>query len=148
MKRHALPFLKNAFGKHLERFPSVRNGLGRIDNVLLELIAAGRQDFGPLFSAFQEREPIYGFGDAQIFLHLKRLADAKHALLTMSNASAQPMESAHFAGTSFQITEQGKQVLRGEADFVRLNGIDLWLGGVHLQGAEAEWRWDEVGPDS
>jgi hypothetical protein len=25
---------------------------------------------------------------------------------------------------------------------VRLNGIDRWLGGVHLQGGEAAWRWD------
>jgi len=25
------------------------------------------------------------------------------------------------------------------------HGIDLWLGGVHLQGKEAAWRWDEEG---
>jgi hypothetical protein len=34
-------------------------------------------------------------------------------------------------------------VLRGEADQVALNGIDRWVGGVHLQGPEARWRWDE-----
>jgi hypothetical protein len=33
-------------------------------------------------------------------------------------------------------------VLAGEADHVRLNGIDRWLGGVHLEGDEAAWRWD------
>jgi hypothetical protein len=24
-----------------------------------------------------------------------------------------------------------------------LNGIDRWIGGVHLQGQETDWRWDE-----
>ena len=28
------------------------------------------------------------------------------------------------------------------ADAVRLRGIDTWLGGVHLRGREARWRWD------
>jgi hypothetical protein len=33
-------------------------------------------------------------------------------------------------------------VLDGEADHVDLNGIDRWLGGVHLQGKKALFRWD------
>ena len=30
-------------------------------------------------------------------------------------------------------------------DFVSNNGIDYWLGGVHLDGDEAPWRWEEDG---
>jgi len=41
----------------------------------------------------------------------------------------------------FEITEPGKSVFHGEADFVELNGIDLWLGGVHLSPNNL-WRWD------
>jgi len=26
---------------------------------------------------------------------------------------------------------------------VALNGIDRWVGGVHLHGEAARWRWDE-----
>jgi hypothetical protein len=26
---------------------------------------------------------------------------------------------------------------------VALNGIDRWIGGVHLSGEVARWRWDE-----
>jgi hypothetical protein len=26
---------------------------------------------------------------------------------------------------------------------VALNGIDRWVGGVHLRGGAARWRWDE-----
>jgi hypothetical protein len=41
------------------------------------------------------------------------------------------------------VTPAGRRVLRGEADHVALNGIDRWIGGVHLVGEEARWRWDE-----
>jgi hypothetical protein len=143
-KTDALPFLKTAFAKHLERFPSVRNGLGRIENVLLELIANGQKDFKSLFSAFQEREPLYGFGDAQVFLHLKELANDTHPLLTMSNASSGLLNSSQIAASSFEFTEQGTRILNGEEDVVRLRGIDSWLGGVHLRGKTDAWRWDDA----
>jgi hypothetical protein len=25
----------------------------------------------------------------------------------------------------------------------QLNGIDRWIGGVHLQGHHVPWRWDD-----
>jgi hypothetical protein len=138
----ALPFLKSALFKHLERFPSLRNGLGRDAKICLELVADGQAEFKGLFPAFGRREPLYGFGDAQVFLELKRLAKGAHPLLIRKD-DASPMESGQLLGTSFRITDQGKAVLNGDEDFVGLNGIDLWLGGVHLQGNEAAWRWDE-----
>ncbi len=143
-KTDALRFLKPAFTKHLERFPSVRNGLGRIENVLLELIAEGDKDFKSLFASFQRREPLYGFGDAQIFHHLQRLASATHPLLTMNNPQVRLADSSRIAETSFEITEQGRRTLIGEEDFVRLNGIDFWLGGVHLKNQTPGWRWIEA----
>ncbi len=136
-----LPFLKSALFKHLERFPSLNNGLGRVENSALELIAAGNNEFKKLFPAFGKCEPTYGFGDAQVVLELKRLGKGPHPLLTMKNLS--PIDSDKFLSASFQITDHGKAVLNGDEDFVRLNGIDMWLGGVHLQGNEAAWRWDE-----
>ena len=42
-----------------------------------------------------------------------------------------------------RITDAGRAVLEGRADWNELDGIDRWLGGVHLQGKEAAWRWDE-----
>lgn len=40
------------------------------------------------------------------------------------------------------LTEAGGRVLAGEADHAALNGVDRWIGGVHLLGMPA-WRWDE-----
>lgn len=140
----AIPFLKRALIKHLQRFPSTLNGLGRIENAGLELIAKGYRNFKSLFPAFARRESEYGFGDAQLYLELKQLADASAPLLTLSNGGkGWSMDSAQMLLSSFEITEFGKAVLDGDQDFVRRNGIDYWLGGVHLEGDEAPWRWEE-----
>ena len=29
------------------------------------------------------------------------------------------------------------------ADQIALNGIDRWIGGVHLHGHHVPWRWDD-----
>ena len=142
--KSALPFLKGALIKHLQRFPSTDNGLGRIESVGLELIAKGDRNFRSLFPAFSTREPEYGFGDSQFYLELKRLVDAATPVLRLSvDGNAAATDQAQMLLSSFEISEYGKAVLAGDEDFVRSNGIDLWLGGVHLEGNEALWRWDE-----
>src|SRR5437016_10670075 len=111
----ALPFLKSALFKHLERFPSVRNGVGRAANLCLELVADGQVEFKALFPAFGKREPLYGFGDAQVVLELKGLGKGPHPLLTMNNdGNLSLMDSDKFLRASFQITDQGKAVLNGD----------------------------------
>jgi hypothetical protein len=138
----ALPFIQNALLKHLQRFPSTSNGLGRVENSALELIAGGRRKFGSLFPAFARREPDYGFGDAQLYLATRRLAKASTPLLTQRNGGNSEMDSARIFLSSFDVTEHGMAALAGREDFVVKNGIDEWLGGIHLKGNEAAWRWD------
>lgn len=140
----AIPFLERALSKHLQRFPSTENGLGRIETVGLELIAKGYRNFRSLFPAFTRRESEYGFGDAQLYLEMKRLAGASTPLLKLSGVDRRTaMDSAKMLLSSFEITELGKAVLDRKQDFVGRNGIDYWLGGVHLEGDEAPWRWED-----
>ena len=62
----------------------------------------------------------------------------------MNNAAGvSALDSAQLLKSAFQITEPGAAVMRGDDDFIRRNGIDLWLGGTHLEGVEAAWRWDQ-----
>lgn len=141
----SLPFLKPALTAHLARFPSLRNGLGRVENKALDLISSGIEEFAALFDAFGDREPSYGFGDVQFWLDLKRLAKARQPLVCVEPADK---IDAWFASDAklqarFRLTETGKHILRGKTDFVELNGIDLWLGGVHLSAGKNLWRWDE-----
>lgn len=140
----ALAFLKSALFKHLARFPSLRNGLGTIENKALELIAIGVENFHWLFPKFGIAEPIYGLGDAQFWNDLQPMINAKHPLITHTNmADAKPtLENVVQLKASFALTEAGRAILNGECDFIALNGINQWLGGVHLH-PENLWRWDE-----
>jgi hypothetical protein len=139
-----MPFLKPALTKHLQRFPSTENGLGRIGNVALDLIQKGYQNFRSLFPAFARREAEYGFGDSQLYLELKQLAKASTPLLSLSSTvTGATTDSAEMLLTTFELTDVGQAVLEGKEDFVRRNGIDSWLGGVHLKGPESDYRWEE-----
>jgi hypothetical protein len=132
---------------HLRRFPSVNNGLNEIENTGLKLIKSGSSAFTDLFPRFGDAKPTYGLGDAQFWLALSRMSNARQPLVANAglngNATGSPLTPVVLQNASFKITEVGESVLRGEADFVSLNGIDIWLGGVHLDGVETLWRWDE-----
>ena len=132
----ALPFLEGALRLQLTRFPSVRNGLNKIESTGLELIAQGFTRFVHLFPRFVAAAPDYGLGDSQFWNALQPLKRGSSPLLTIKGEEAM-FESA------FAITDEGRSVMSGTADRVTLNGIDEWLGGVHLQGQENIWRWDE-----
>ena len=141
----ALPFLKDALQLHLERFPFVRNGLGRIENRGLELIHNGLSKFIDLFPGFGDAEPVYGLGDFQFWVTLKQMSNANEPMITIrnDNESGQELESEKIRNSAFEITKAGNAVLKAEADFVEMNGIDLWLGGVYLSGKTDLWRWDD-----
>jgi hypothetical protein len=146
-----LPFLRAALEAHLRRFPSTWNGLGRIENRALQLIDQGRHGFTDLFRHFGDAEPIYGFGDAQFCLALLRVAGARKSLLTIENNANQRIDEQgqkaltpeRVRHTGLELSEFGRSVLKGETDFVMLNGIDIWLGGVHLHDPNNLWRWHE-----
>ncbi len=141
----AMPFLRRALQLHLARFPSVRNGLGRIQNRGLEFIHSGLQRFADLFSRFVDTEPAYGLGDAQFWIALRQLSDAQQPLLKTSNGDSSDLKLTpeKVRHTTFKMTEAGAAVLNGQADFVDMNGLNVWLGGVHLSGKRDLWRWED-----
>jgi hypothetical protein len=140
-----MPFIGQALRLHLARFPSMKNGLGRVENRALEMISNGAIKFRQLFPRFADAESGYGLGDSQFWCSLKRLGDAKDPLLRItapSVARQTPASNLH-PDALFELTETGRAVLTGERDFIHINGINLWLGGVHLVDG-AVWRWDEL----
>lgn len=141
----ALPFLQAALRAQLKRFPSTTNGLGAIENTGLKQVHSGKNRFIDLFPAVCDAEPIYGLGDAQFWLALKRLSKGSEPLLLLANGNGNDgkLDADKVRGLTFEVTEQGRAVLAGKADFVTLNGIDVWLGGVHLSSPNHLWRWNE-----
>jgi hypothetical protein len=129
----ALPFVASALRRHLEQFPSVDNGLSRTERQALSVLKQrGPIPRAQLFVAVACLEEKVFMGDSSFFRLLEELCEARHPLLAI-------------ADDHIEITETGRKVLEGRADHVRLNGIDRWLGGVHLKDDGGVWRWDGAG---
>jgi hypothetical protein len=126
----ALPFLGPALLRHLQQFPAVLNGLSRSERQILQLLESGLHEFHQLFPAAQRLEEIIWMGDATFLRYLDGLARAREPLIRPRNRG-------------FEITPFGRVVLAGKEDHVRVNGINRWLGGVHLCAGAPVWRWDE-----
>ena len=131
-----LRFLGDALLRFLAEYPSLENGLSRTEGLALQSLAAGPMAAGALFAATQAHEAAPFLGDMPFFDNLKRLAAARVALVTLDGSG----EMRH---RRVAITEAGRDVFANRADHIRLNGIDLWRGGVHLVGSDrSPWRWD------
>src|SRR5262249_4631764 len=140
----AMPFLDGAMRLHLSRFPSRTNGLGRIENKALDLISNGATAFKLLFPKFASDQPAYGLGDVQFWFVLRSLENVREPLIRITGLGSDKtgIKSNHYIDASVELTDVGRAVHAGERDFIELNGIDRWLGGVHLVSGQV-WRWDE-----
>jgi Domain of unknown function (DUF1835) len=130
-----LPYLQGALMRHLEQFPSTQNGLSRTERQILEFAGMQPSRVGSIFGASQEREERVFMSDLAFIAYLNGLVNARVPLLRVVKR-----ESA-FWNCELEITSEGRAVLRAEDDHLCLNGIDRWLGGVHLHG-DRVWRWD------
>ena len=134
----ALPFIEAALRRHLEQFPSLYNGLSRTEHQALAILRQQGTLAGPhLFVATQHREEWVFMGDTQFYQLIRDLSGARQPLVQISDSSANRLGEV-------RLTETGRKVLDGEADHIDLNGIDRWLGGVHLKGKSGLFRWDRA----
>jgi hypothetical protein len=134
----ALPFLAAALRRHLEQFPSADNGLSRTERqALLVIHEHGALSGGQLFVAVQRQEEQVFMGNSSFYRMMAELSEARHSLIQVSD------RAQHSLG-DVTITEAGRKVIERQADHIDLNGIDRWIGGVHLKGGKAVWRWDRA----
>jgi hypothetical protein len=139
----ALPHLPSALLRHLQQFPSAANGLSRTEVQALTAIANGASRLGDVYvQSHQEREEAIFMGDTGFLVHVRSLFEsaAPLALVVRRQTASGPLSLED----SVALTDDGMRVLEGQADRVRLCGIDRWLGGVHLSGKGPVWRWDET----
>jgi hypothetical protein len=136
----AMPGLRPAVLWLLQEYPNLRNGLSRLESDLLREIhlreiAKASQAVRPIIA----REPV---GDTLLFDMLRNLVRAEHPLLEFAKPFAGKFQTWEFNGATLALTNVGRRVLAGKDDAVALNGIDRWIGGVHLHGKSVRWRWD------
>jgi RNA polymerase sigma factor (sigma-70 family) len=134
----ALPFLAGALMRFLEEYPAVGSGLPRTERQILDGLTRGITKPADLFLDSQKLEERVFMGDATFWTRLEALARGPRPLVRLSG---RPTNQAFPTG-EIELTDDGRRVAAGEADWIALDGIDRWLGGVHLVGNAVAWRWD------
>ena len=133
-----LRFLGEAFDRLSREYPATRDGLSLAERRVLAAVADGAPDAGTAFVRAAARETRPYLGDTWCYAMMDRMVRARVPLLHAAS-SDRPVER----GTPLRLTDTGARVLAGDADHVTLNGIDRWIGGVHLHGPDVRWRWDD-----
>lgn len=137
----ALPHLPAALFRLLEEYPAVGSGLSRSEEQILIAFAGGPGTLADAYRASHHQvEDAVWLGDVTWAWYADRMAGGAQPLLAYeADAGDGPADPLHRRA---RITDAGREVLSGGADAVRINGIDRWVGGVHLSGRDIRWRWD------
>jgi hypothetical protein len=136
----ALPFLEDAIERLLAEYPSAQEGTSLTEHFVLQALDPWPLEGGQVFRAVQRLERHVFMGDTSFFWRLWVMTRAAHPLIAAPGVDGP-------AGLRFAkvgLTQAGISVRRGESDAVTLNGIDRWVGGVHMKGDSVPWRWDRA----
>lgn len=136
LEETSLPLLHQAMSLVKLRYPDIINGLSLWDQLLLE----NTRLYGPKatqilgYTMADKTLALDSVGDWYLFNRLIRMADidTKKPLLIMKTSDKQ------MRSTGFQLTDFGEQVLNNQTNNFKENGIDDWIGGVHLNAADSQ----------
>jgi hypothetical protein len=134
-----LPYLAGALRRHLEEFPSTREGLSRTERDILELLCRGPRSPRDLFPAQQALEERIFMSDSTFKWLLEEMSAVDPRPIALRTERA---DDGRLPRGVASITAFGRDLLDARADRVAACGIDRWLGGVHLAGRGPVWRWD------
>ncbi|RJG05388.1 DUF1835 domain-containing protein [Noviherbaspirillum cavernae] len=135
----AIPVMAKALARHLEELPSTRNGLSLTEHLTLKtLTEEGAMNASRLFTRYTNyHEPLPFLGDLQYWKILSGLADAERAAIVIDRKGSKPVE------WMVSVTQLGRELLTGTADWLALNRIDRWVGGMHIDSRTSPvWRFD------
>lgn len=122
-----LPHMSAALWRHFQEFPDAEDGLTLTERLTLLAVADGAATREQIFAAVQAGERAPWLGDSMFWPVLRDLTGAKLPLLR------------EWQGR-WELTPAGSMVLQGKADLARLNAVNRWRGGVHIE-LRTDWRW-------
>lgn len=121
-----MPIVHRAVSKLLYRYPDVGSGLGIWDERLLRNVLDNGPAAARVIAYTMGLGSLDQQGDMQLFHRLLRMAAGRSPLISLTG------DRTTMRGCKVKLTPFGQDVLAGNANHVSENGIDDWIGGVHL----------------
>ncbi len=123
-----LPTMAPALDRHLKQLPSMRNGLNLTENLTLQILdEKGQINAARLFGWYTNHyEPLTFMGDSGYWHVLEDMAIAEHPAITLDKQGEKPKE------WTVSLTHIGNDLLMNKIDWLELNHIDRWVGGIHI----------------
>ena len=140
----SLSLLNKALQNFLYRYPDSKNGLSRFDEIILNAAKKSAPNTARIIGYslgydmhLDDEDNIHALdtvGDIYLFNRLKNMAKShlNKPLLSLNVMNESLRE------TKTEITEFGLKVLEGKHNVVQVNGINDWVGGVHLNASIGE----------
>jgi hypothetical protein len=132
-----LPFLSEALTRLAQEYPSTANGLSLSQQRILSVLANKPVAADRLFKLISDQEKRPYLSDTTLYAYVDGLVNARYPLVKAEDSPAPVAKPKLF------ITATGSDVLGNSQDHIALNGIDKWIGGVHLQSGSPGWRYNE-----
>jgi len=126
---HALPHLRSALHRLCQEYPWKDDGLSRSQRHALQAVAFGPSSPDELFRRAQAREEAAFLGDLAFAAIVRDLQTGPAPLIEGEEGALEP-------------TAQGRSTLAGGEDWLAVQPLDRWIGGVHLT-TECAFRWDD-----
>lgn len=124
-----LPYLRGALRRLCQEFPWSEDGLSRSQRHALQAVAFGPTNADELFRRAQAREEAPFLGDLAFAAIVRDLQTGPAPLIEGEEGALEP-------------TARGRSTLAGGEDWLALQPLDRWIGGVHLT-AEHAYRWND-----
>jgi hypothetical protein len=125
-----VPELRQVLLRIAQEYPDA-SGLSRIERKLLSQFRRPQKASVGVSNAMKYET----FGDSYYFDAVDRLTGGINQLLRFDEPPPENRRAARLI-----ITEFGRKVITGKADTIAFNGIDRWIGGVHLEGRDPPRR--------
>ena len=127
------PFITETFDRLKNEFPDKYTGLSLTQTLLLKTLTSASMPGMAMFEAYGKQEWAVFLGDAVFEKELAALLHAKCPLLFIET------DYGDWGDDVWALTPVGIDVLIGKKNHVKLNGIDKWIGGVHLNENRCWW---------
>ncbi len=130
-----LPFMQTAMQRLMQEYPDCQNGLPLSLQLALGPLQQGALEIKDLFIAMMKAEEAKFMGDLGFCHLITSVFRAPSPLLVSMQGKLQTINEMNYRDFFAQkvcLSDLGKRVLSGEANHVRENGIERWIGGVHL----------------